>query len=291
VTDPALSFLARRIWRRLEPYHAITYFARESRNAWDSVGMKGFWMGYFASRAGAMGAVGPKLVTATFYNFHHTRVERAVPDCWHITTPHAVLRARLDGVVNALSAAIDVDLEAVKLLAPLARTVAEAACEDIGGRPLFAAHAQQHWPEEGAALQAWWAATLIREHRGDGHIAALVDAGVAPCEALVLQSTYTTIPRETLQVSRNWPDAEWDEAVASLIERGWLDADGLGNEAGRDALAAIEQRTDELAARPLAVVGVDAAAALAEAALPVAQGVMKSGVVPSINPIFGDELI
>jgi hypothetical protein len=290
MTDPALPLLARRIWRRLEPYHAITYFAPESRAAWDSVGMKGFWMGYFASRAGAMGAVGPKLVTATFYNFHHSRVERAVPDCWHITTPHAVLRARLDGVVNSLAAAVDVDLEAVSLLAPLARTVAEAACEDIAGRPLFAAHAGQSWPEDGAALQAWWAATLIREHRGDGHIAALVDAGVGPCEALVLQSTYTTIPRETLQLSRNWPDREWDAAVASLIERGWLDGDGLGNTAGRDALAAIEQRTDELASRPLAIVGVDAAAALAEAALPVAQGVMKSGVVPSVNPIFADDL-
>jgi hypothetical protein len=291
MTDPALSFLARRIWRRLEPYHAITYFAQESRAAWDTVGMKGFWMGYFASRAAAMGPVGPKVVTATFYNFHASRVERAVPDCWHITTPHAVLRARLDGVVNSLSAAVDVDLEGVRLLAPLARTVAEATCEDIGGRALFAGHAEQPWPEEGAALQAWWAATLIREHRGDGHVAALVDAGVSPCEALVLQSTYTTIPREVLQVSRNWPDAEWEEAVASLVEREWLDGDGLGNDTGRDALAAIEQRTDELAARPLAIVGVDAAAALAEAALPVAQGVMKSGVVPSINPIFGDELI
>jgi hypothetical protein len=156
---------------------------------------------------------------------------------------------------------------------------------------LFAAHAEQPWPEDGAALQAWWAATLIREHRGDGHIAALLDAGVGPCEALVLQSTYTAIPREVLQGTRGWPDEEWALAVESLVEREWLDADGLGNDVGREALAAIEQRTDELAARPLEIIGVDAAAALAEAALPVAEGVMKSGVVPSINPIFGDELV
>jgi hypothetical protein len=288
--DPALAFLARRIWRRLEPYHAITYFEPESRAAWESMGMKGFWMGYFASRAAPMGPAGPKLVTATFYNFHPSRVERAVPDCWHITTPHAIMRARLDGMVDALAAAADIDLEAVALLAPLARTVAEATCGDIGGRPLFGAHADQPWPEEGAALQAWWAATLIREHRGDGHIAALLDAGIGPCEALVLQSTYTAIPREVLQGTRNWPDEDWEIAVASLIERGWLDRDGSGNERGREGLAAIEHRTDELAARPLAMIGVDAAAALAEAALPVAEGVMKSGVVPSINPIFGDEL-
>ena len=291
MTDAALSLLARRIWRRLEPYHALTYFAPESRAAWESVGMKGFWMGYFASRAAAMGAVGPKLVTATFYNFHPSRVARAVPDCWHITTPNAIMRARLDGMVDAISAAADIDLEPIRLLAPLARTVAEAVSLDIGGRPLFAGHAQQPWPDQGAALQAWWAATLIREHRGDGHIAALLDAGVGPCEALVLQSTYTAIPREVLQKSRNWPDDEWDLAVASLVERGWLDRDGLGNDAGREGLAAIELRTDELAARPLELIGVDAAAALAEAALPVAQSVMKSGLVPSINPIFGDDLI
>jgi hypothetical protein len=288
--DSALSYLARRIWRRLEPYHAITYFAPESRAAWDAVGMKGFWMGYFASRAAALGAASPKLVTATFYNFHPSRVERAVPDCWNITTPPAILRARRDGVVDALAAAPDIDLQAVGLLAPLARTVAEAACEDIGGRPLFAAHADQPWPEEGAALQAWWAATLIREHRGDGHIAALLDAGVGPCEALVLQSSYTNIPREVLQATRGWPDEDWDVAVASLVERGWLDAGGAGNDRGREGLAAIEQRTDELAARALTIIGVDAAAAVAEAALPVAHGVMKSGVVPAINPIFGDEL-
>ncbi|HVT78735.1 MAG TPA: hypothetical protein VHD87_16970, partial [Acidimicrobiales bacterium] len=227
--DPALSLLARRIWRRLEPYHAITYFAPESRAAWDAVGMKGFWMGYFASRAAAMGAVGPKMVTATFYNFHPSRVERAVPDCWAKTTPNAVLRARLDGMVDALSAMVEVDLEAVALLAPLARTIAEAVSNDIAGRPLFAAHAELPWPEEGAAIQAWWAATLIREHRGDGHIAALVDAGIGPCEALVLQSTYTAIPRETLQGTRNWPDDEWALGVESLIERGWLEPDGSGN--------------------------------------------------------------
>ena len=290
MTDAALAMLARRIWRRLEPYHAITYFAPESRAAWDAVGMKGFWMGYFASRAAAMGPVGPKLVTATFYNFHPSRVERAVPDCWNITTPTAVQRARLDGMVNAISAATDIDLEAVSLLAPLARAMAEAACHDIGGRPLFAAHAEQPWPEDGAALQAWWAATLIREHRGDGHIAALVDAGVAPCEALVLQSTYGAVPRVVLQVSRNWPDDEWDGAVAALVERGLLNADGSGNDRGREGLAAIERRTDELATRPLEIIGFDAAAALAEAALPVAQAVMKSGVVPSVNPIFADEL-
>jgi hypothetical protein len=289
-TTAELAPLARRIWRRLEPLHTITYFAKESHAAWEAVGMKGFWMGYFATRAAALGPVGPKLVTATFFNFHRSRVERAVPDCWHITSPGAILKARHDGMVDALTAIVDINLEDLATLAPMATDYAEAACGEIAGRPLFAAHTEQPWPGEGAAMQAWWAATLIREHRGDGHIAALVDAGVGPCEALVLQSTYTPIPRETLQGSRRWPDDEWDAAVESLASRGWITGDGLPTAAGSAGLAAIEHRTDELATTPLRTVGLDAAAALAEAALPVAQAVMKSGVVPAVTPIFSDDL-
>jgi hypothetical protein len=247
-------------------------------------------MGYFATRAAALGAVGPQLVTATFYNFHPSRVERAVPDCWGITTPTAVLRARHDGMVDALSAAIAIDLESLATLAPLATDYAEAASNEVGGRPLFAAHTSVPWPDEGAPMRAWWAATLIREHRGDGHIAALVDAGVGPCEALVLQSTYAGIPRETLQGTRKWPEDQWEAATDALASRGWLAADGGPTDSGRAGLATIEQRTDELATAPLFAVGLDAATALAEAALPVGQAVMASGVVPPITPIFGDEL-
>ncbi|MEY2399461.1 MAG: hypothetical protein QOJ00_2635 [Actinomycetota bacterium] len=286
---PELAPLARSIWRRLEPYHAITYFAAESRTALDAVGMKGFWMGYFASRSAAMGPVSPKMIVATFYNFHASLVKRAVPDCWKITTPAAVLHARVDGMVDALSAMKTLDVEQLKTLAPLAKTLAEAATTDLGGRPLFAAHAGLQWPDGGAPITAWWAATLIREHRGDGHIAALVDAGIGPCEALVMQSTYTAIPRETLQRTRNWPDVEWDAALDALASRGLVAGDGAPTDKGRAYLQAIEARTDELATRPLAIMGEEAARALAEAALPVAHAVMASGVVPSITPMFADD--
>jgi len=286
VTTPAeLAPLARRIWRRLEPLHAITYFAPESHAALEAVGMKGFWMGYFAARSAAMGAASPNLIIATFYNFHPSIVHRAVPDCWAITTPGAVLKARTEGMVNALDrVALD-----VTTLEPLARTMAEATAEQLEGRPLFAAHAELPWPDAPGAMQAWWAATLIREHRGDGHVAALVDADVAPCEALVLQSTYTAIPRQTLQLTRNWSDDEWQVAIESLAARGWLDSEGGPTEKGHAGLAAVERRTDELAARSVLTIGTDAASALAEAALPVAQAVMAAGAVPTITPMFADD--
>ncbi|MEY2469035.1 MAG: hypothetical protein QOF21_1733 [Actinomycetota bacterium] len=286
MTSPAeLAPLARRIWRRLEPLHAITYFAPESHAALEAVGMKGFWMGYFAARSAAMGAASPNLIIATFYNFHPSLVHRAVPDCWSITTPAAVLKARSSGMTDALERlALD-----VTTLEPLARTMADAAVEQLAGRPLFSAHADLAWPEQAGAMQAWWAATLIREHRGDGHVAALVEADIAPCEALVLQSTYTAIPRQTLQLTRNWSDDEWQAATESLVARGWVDAEGGATDRGREGLAAVERRTDELAARPVLMIGTDAATALAEAALPVAQAVMAAGAVPTITPMFADD--
>ncbi len=246
-------------------------------------------MGYFASRSAAMGAASPNLIIATFYNFNPSLVRRAVPDCWKITTPTAVLRARIDGVVDALNGMVKLDVQELKTLAPLAKTMAEAATSDLGGRALFAAHAALDWPEGGAPMKAWWASTLIREHRGDGHVAALVDAGIAPCEALVLQSTYTAIPRQTLQMTRNWPDDEWSAATDALASRGLVGPDGSPTDAGRACLASIETRTDELATRPIVQMGVEAARALAEAALPVGQAVMASGVVPTITPMFADD--
>jgi hypothetical protein len=294
VTDRVaeLAPVARRIWRRLEPFHAITYFAPEVHAALEVVGMKGFWMGYFASRSAPMGAATPELITATFYNFHPSVVHRAVPDCWAITTPPAVLKARAEGMVAALERVFGADAAShhdLTTLDPLAHTMAEAATGDLGGRALFAAHTSLDWPDYGPHMTAWWAATLIREHRGDGHVAALLDADIGPCEALVMQSTYTAIPRQTLQVTRHWSDDEWAAAIESLAARGYVMGGGEPTDAGRAALAAVERRTDELATRPVAVIGEDAAVALAEAALPVAQAVMAAQAVPTITPMFADD--
>jgi len=104
-----------------------------------------------------------------------------------------------------------------------------------------------------------------------------------------MQSTYTAVPRQTLQMTRNWPDDEWAAAVDALTSRGLVGTDGSATDAGRTCLTAIEARTDELATRPIAAIGVEAARALAEAALPVAEAIMASGVVPTITPMFADD--
>lgn len=288
--------LARALWRRLEIVHALTYFAPESRQAYESLGLVGYWMGYFAGRSAAMGEVGPGVVEATFYNFSPRVVRRAVPDCWARTTPAAALESRRAAVDIALRRVLGDDAakrDDIAEAARLARPLAEAATAERAGRPLFAGHADQPWPDDddGAHMQLWWAATLLREHRGDGHIATLVEAEVDGCAALVLHAATGAVPREALQASRKWSDEEWADAVARLADRGWVDADGVFTDEGRAARDAIETRTDMLALTPLRAVGEQAARAAADAAQPIARAILAANAVPAITPVgAGDEV-
>ena len=101
--DPAI---ARDIIQRLEAIHVVTYFAPEAVSALADAGYRGFWMGYFAGRAAPLGAVGPEVVSALFYNFTSSRVSRAIPDAWSFAPPSAALDARRTGAVAALRRAI-----------------------------------------------------------------------------------------------------------------------------------------------------------------------------------------
>src|SRR5437660_1400620 len=191
------------MWRALEPYHAVTYFTEESRQAFNDVGLRGFWMGYFAGRAAPMGPVGPGVVVATFFGFRHSMVARALPDAWTFASASDVLAARLAGVDAALRRLLGdaVGNSAVAEAAGLGRAAAEAA--DPAGRPIFAANADLPWPAE-PHLVLWQAATLLREHRGDGHVVALTGAGLDGCESHVSMVAAGVLSREVLQPNRGW---------------------------------------------------------------------------------------
>src|ERR1041385_2781020 len=88
--------VARHLWWRLEPIHAGAYFAPESKAAFEQAGFKGYWMGYFASRAAPFGEASAELVMATFYNFNETMVRRAIPDAWKLSSPARALEVRLE---------------------------------------------------------------------------------------------------------------------------------------------------------------------------------------------------
>jgi hypothetical protein len=268
---------ARALHRRLEPIHGMIYFAPEASEAYAALGLHGR-DGYFASRAAAMGAVGPEVVVATFFNFQPALVHHALPAAWEVTTPAAVLDARLGAADAALRRMLGdlVHDPVVAEVAALARTAAEACGPE--GRPLHAAHAGLPWPEE-PHLVLFHAATVLREHRGDGHIAALVLEGLDNGEALVTHgAAEPALPDVVLQRTRGFSDEEWAAAVARVRARGWLADDGTLSEAGAAVRQRIEDRTDEAALGPWQALGDDGCAHLLDAARPLTRAVLKSGV-------------
>lgn len=277
--------LPRTMWSLIEPLHAAVYFAPEVADALRDLGLKGWWMGYFGGRGAPLGAVGPKVVTATFYNFCPSMVERALPDAWMYATPGAVLDSRLDAMDVALRRLLGdrlVESEEVALAADLARLALEGC--DVAGRPLFAGHTQLPWPVQ-PHLALWHAATLLREHRGDGHVAALFTAGLDGCEALVTMCATGRVPRAMMQQARGWTDDEWADATHRLRDRGWLDASDALTEDGQSGREEIEHLTDALDAGPWRSLGTESCSQLAALVQPLTERVLDAGGLPIPNPI------
>ena len=279
--------VARKTWRTLEPYHAMVYFAPEAQAGYAALGLDASQnraVGYFPARAAAMGAVSWQTVHATFFNFSPLACQFGIEGVWDITTPSAVLAARLEAADLALRRMCGDLLADLDEATDLARTAA-AGCTPYG-RPLYAAHAGLAWPDE-THLQLWHAITLLREYRGDGHIAALVCAGLTGLEAAVLHVAMDdTWKRKGLQATRAYSDEEWDAATASLAERGWLDGEGAFTADGRARREAIEAQTDELSLAPWRLIGEDGAARLRELVRPLSQAINDSGAFGRSGPAF-----
>ena len=229
--------LARRFFDRFEPVHAVTYFAPEARAALDGLGYRGFWMGYFAARSAPLGVVPREVVTAIFYNFAPERVAKALPAAWQIAGPDAALRARQESAVAALRRyGLDAG-ENVRVAAELAGKAARQA--PLDGRPLFAANLALPWPDDPLAA-LWHATTLLREQRGDGHVAVLAAAGISGRESNVLHAAAGGVPREYIARTRDYDEAAWRHHEQRLAERGLLDDDGSLTTAGRELKDHIE---------------------------------------------------
>ncbi|GAA2879493.1 hypothetical protein Acy02nite_78010 [Actinoplanes cyaneus] len=275
--DPAL---VRQAWRLAEPLHGMIYFVPEAHERYAALGLTGR-AGYFASRAAALGPVGAEPVTATFFNFNPGLVAAALPAAWEKTTPAAVLAARLEAADAALTRGLGdaVHGPEVAEAAGLARRAAEAAAAHPQGRPLFAAHAALPWPDQ-PHLILWQAQTVLREFRGDGHVAALLLAGLTGLEALVLHAASGAVPERFLRRSRGWSDEQWAGAVGDLRRRGLIDGhEPVLSAAGRAQRDGIEEATDRLAAPAYAVLGADGCRRLAELARPLSRTIVAAGLL------------
>ena len=276
---------ARRLWRALEPVHSVIYFAPESQQACTALGTRGFWMSYFALRAAPLGPASAELITAVFYNFHPGLVRRAVPDVWAVASPQQYLATRLEVVDAALTRLLGPGLLASAGLAEAAEIArAAAAAAPTAGCPLAAVNAALSWPDQ-PHLQLWQAQTVLREHRGDGHVAALRTVGLDPAETLLLFAADKDLDADWLRARRGWSETEWAQAEDRLAERGLLDPGGGLTVAGRAAREEVERRTDVLADRPWAEVGDERANRLVELAAPLVTAIMAGDGFLQVNPM------
>jgi hypothetical protein len=245
--QPVTATLARRAWTLFEPIHAIVYFAPEAGEHYKAAGLRGGWMAYFASRSAPMGAVTPGLVTAAFHNFQPEMVARAIPDAWHFSSPERVLTARTAVADSALRRLWGDAVGSRDVAAAASGAMAVARGLRGDGRPLYTATAALDAPEE-PHLKLWHACTLLREHRFDGHIAALTAHDLDGLESLVTAlASGSGTDVATILRFRGWTEEEWDQGVERLRDRGILDAAGGLTDQGRALRSAVEEMTDRLA--------------------------------------------
>jgi hypothetical protein len=272
-----------RAHRALETLHAMTYFAPETEQALVAAGLRPGRMCYFAGRSAPMGAVGPSVVAATFYNFNPELVARHIPRAWTLADPAAVVRARFEAVDQALRRLLGPEVLASAEVAEAAG-LARGAIEDVGaeGRALYAGHADVAWPDE-AHLQLWHAITLIREHRGDGHLVSLVRHELNGIDAIVSHTaTGGGFVEDAAKKLRGWSDEQWADSIERLRIRGVLEQDGLVlSEAGQALRAEIEAETDELSVEPWHKLGAKRSERLIALGKPLSRLALANGAFPS----------
>lgn len=289
MTDPRAG---RRCHTPLNALHSAVYFSPEFDAEMDGLGLpreSGEYFtaaGYFAARSAAMGAVGPGAVTAAFFNFSPTLIARHIPAAWAVAAPEQLLAARLRAVDTLLRRLLGDAVCASPEMAEAAGLAGRAAAGCVrAGRPLSAAEADQ--PVAFAPhLALWQAATVLREHRGDGHTALLTHAGLDGLEALV---SHTVSGRgftpAFARATRGWSEEEWSAAVERLRDRGLVDAAGELTESGAALRAELEHETDRLAAAPYDHLGAAGVERLTELAGAFAATALAGGAFP--NGIFG----
>ncbi|MFD3694785.1 hypothetical protein ACFWUZ_01245 [Streptomyces sp. NPDC058646] len=264
MTLPALA--ARRCWHAaINPLHATIYFSPDLAEHFAALGVTHPAAVNLASRSAAMGAVGAGAVTAAFSNYRHDLVARHLPAVWETATPEQALAARLRAADSTLRRLLGDEVVGSPELAEAA-ALAIRATEGCTrhARTLYAAHADLPVPEE-PHLRLWHATSLLREHRGDGHLAALLIAGLDPVEALVSHSaTGRGMSAKWIKATRGWDQEDLDAATARLRARGILDADGELTEEGKAVRERVEADTDRLDAAPYEHLGAQGLARLHE---------------------------
>ncbi|MGR6919676.1 SCO6745 family protein [[Actinomadura] parvosata] len=263
-----------RMFELIEPIATVT-FSEVANEAFLAVGMRNYWDGYFAGRAAPLGQAPAEVVHAVFYNFADGEVARHIPWVWGKITPQEAIAVRERGSTAALRHMIG-ELAGSPALVRAADLATRAALSaPTEGRPLYAGLRALDVPEEPLA-RLWHATTLLREHRGDGHNAALVAHGIGGTEAHALMAVSLGMRAEEFGRIHHLPKARLAAVVDGLRRRGLLDAAGGFTDAGRQTKQRIEALTDELAAPAYDALSADELDELAAALEPLAAAIQAA---------------
>jgi hypothetical protein len=269
--------MARRLFQLVEPVAVVTYMADEPTEAVMTLGLRNMWDAYFAGRAAPLGRDVPAAVVhALFYNFAEGEVARHIPSVWDLVTPEAANAAREQGSVAALR----------RILGELAGTPGIARAADLlikagtsartDGRALYAAVRTLPLPTE-PLPRLWHGANLLREHRGDGHVAALLTMDIAGTEAHVLHALFEGMPAGSFGRVSHLPDAQLTAVVDGMRARGLIGTDGWLTSAGRQTKERVESLTDELAAPAYDILQPDELDQLVDDLEPLASVLVAAG--------------
>jgi hypothetical protein len=241
--------MARRMFELVEPIGVLPYSADDPNETMFALGFTNYWDTYFAGRAAPLGLVPAEVVDALFYNFAPGEVARHIPKVWRTTTPEAAIAARGEGCVRALRRILGeaVDSPAFARMAELLTRAATSA--PLEGRPMYAALRALPVPDEVVA-RVFHAASMLREHRGDGHIVALMAEGIGRLEAHVLLALDLGMPAEKFGRIHHLPAAQLADVIGGMRDRGLIGDDGWLSVQGRNVKQRVESLTDDLAAKP-----------------------------------------
>src|SRR5687768_1311111 len=269
----------RAFWQAIEVIHDVVYFAPDAKQRYEAIGLKGYWMGYFASRSAALGTPAPEVVVALFHGFAPRMVHRALPDAWSMGSRDEVLTTRYDLARDTLAPGLaDADVER---LAKELTTIWTSL--DFAGKGLAAAHASLPMPDDPVG-RLWHAATILREYRGDCHVAILTAAGLDGAAANALAVADGRVPERQREM-RGWTEDEWAEAYERLRQREWTDEHDAITGTGKVARAQIEDATDRVSASSFDKEAQARTITLEDALVSAARAIEASGAMQFPNPV------
>lgn len=208
-----------------EPIGANVYFAPEAHANYAKLGLAGYGPAYFCSRGASLGKPSGLVITSAFGVFSPAVVVPSVDEGWSKTTPEALLDARYDGATASLRRLLgEPDGKQIARAVELLRRGLEAA--EGAGHPLFSGLKSLPFPEEPIG-QLWRVCDMLREHRGDSHIAVWTRAMVQPIEIQLMSELQMSIPLKTYSATRGWTMAQMDAALDGMRAKGWVAGDAF----------------------------------------------------------------